>query len=604
MAENQLTAEMERNVVSIGNPVYLNVTFSGAQDVDCPEVRKVDGLQIKYVGPSTQVTIINGRVSQSITHAFLVIPLREGNFEIGPFKTSYKGEVFVSPPVRLRVTGGAGNTGAGVGNTGSTAGPQYPQQAPGNPPGQGFQPYAGDKLFILVDVPRTRIYLNEEVPLTIKLYVDNMNLKEIEFPIINLDGFSAGEWLEPQRRQEMFKGMDYGTLVFQRTLFGIKEGNYRIGPATLKCKMINKKFNQRRPAYFRSGPFDDGDVFGNIFGQVEIYPIELSSNSIDVTVSPFPEEGKPAGFKGAVGDFRMETTIEPRKVKVGDPVTLRTAVSGFGNLDTVNSPMVNGNTDKFKTYDPQTSVKDKQKIFEQIFIPKTDEAKEIPAVTFSYFNPQIGQYVTLKQGPFPLSVEKQTETEKAVKIVSGGGTEETLYPPEKLGQDIIHIKDAVGHVQRKGALLYKDPLFWWAHLVPVLVFFGLYGFMMRRERLKTDERYARFLSAPRSAKSGVSKARSFLSKGDISRFYDVLYKTMQVYIGNKLGIPKGSVTPGHIERKLKEAGGDEEVTKMVHRVFSGCDMARYASTLPDKEAAKEDLSRAEDIIHYLEKTKI
>lgn len=591
--EDVFTAELERDNVSTGNPIYLNVTFKGGQNAPKPYIPPMDGLQIKYVGPATQVTIVNGKMSQSVTHAFLVIPLREGEYKIGPFSITYNGQVYNAPPVDLSVSGTPGSSGG--------VSPGGPYQGAGD--NTARKSYAGDRLFLVIDVPRTQIYMNEEVPLTIKLFVDNMSLKEIEYPLLQLDGFSSGEWEEPQKSQENYQGKEYGTLTFRRKLFGIKEGLYKLGPATLRCKMISRRSTARRPpAFFRGGSFG-GDDFADMFGQFEEYPVELSSNKVNINVLAFPEQNKPAAFKGAVGDFEMEVSVEPKTVKVGDPITVKTTISGRGNMDTVTAPEIK-TTDGFKTYEPQANKKGKQKIYEQIFIPKTDEAKEIPGVSFSFFDPAKGKYVTLSKGPFSVVIQKQTETEKAVKVVTGGGAEETLYPKEKLGQDIVYIKDHIGQVVKKDKYLYRDPLFIGAQFVPLFIFFLMYGMYRRNERMRTDERYARFMSAPRSAKSGIAKARAYLAKNNIVHFYDVVFRTLQEYLGNKLGIPKGNVTGRNVEEKFKNFGGDEGIAKMVRDVFMGCDMARYASTVPDKTVAKEDFEKMQDIISYLEKTKI
>ena len=63
-----LEARLERDQVSLGNPVYLSVTFYGAKNVPQPDISPVRGLQIKYVGPSTKISVVNGKISQSITH--------------------------------------------------------------------------------------------------------------------------------------------------------------------------------------------------------------------------------------------------------------------------------------------------------------------------------------------------------------------------------------------------------------------------------------------------------------------------------------------------------------------------------------------------------
>jgi len=104
--QERLEAVLESNFSSPGNPIYLNLAFYGSKDVSRPDVPEVNGLRIKYVGPSTQISVVNGKVSQSITHAYLIIPLKEGEYKIGPFFADYGGRIFSASPVTLTVKEG------------------------------------------------------------------------------------------------------------------------------------------------------------------------------------------------------------------------------------------------------------------------------------------------------------------------------------------------------------------------------------------------------------------------------------------------------------------------------------------------------------------
>ena len=69
-----------------------------------PDIGSIDGLEMRYVGPSTMMTVINGQVSSSITHMYSVQPLRIGKFQIGPFSFKYKTIITLPTMVSLTVT--------------------------------------------------------------------------------------------------------------------------------------------------------------------------------------------------------------------------------------------------------------------------------------------------------------------------------------------------------------------------------------------------------------------------------------------------------------------------------------------------------------------
>ncbi|MFC1570794.1 BatD family protein [Candidatus Omnitrophota bacterium] len=593
-----LKASLEMNNVSVGNPLYLYVTLIGAQNVDRPETPTIDGLKVKYVGPSVEMSVVNGVVAQSITFTYLIIPLKGGSYEIGPFFVEHSGQMYKAGAVYLSVNSTPGSRTA----TSSTAyrSSSAPTSAPA-PRQQSSQqtPYVGDRLLLTMDIEKDELYINESVTVIIKLYVEGMGLRDIEYPTYSHEGFSVGEFTKPDRHRENYRGVRYDVLEFRQKLFGIKEGDYTLGPATLNCKMVMREGASRRTSIFGVSVFID-DPMGQGY---KTYPVELKSGSIPVTILPFPRENKPANFQGAVGNFNFSADVTPRDVKVGDPVTLKMTISGHGNLDTVTAPAIES-SDKYKTYEPQVSKKGDRKTYEQIVIPKTKDFKEVPAVSFSYFNPRRAKYETITKGPFPIRVAEQPESSKAIRMVAMPDKDHVFYPQEELGEDIIHIKENLGEVQRTGKFLYNSWLFWLFQLVPLGAFLSFYAAYRKRERILTDKSYARSLKAPRKARSGLAKAKAFLGKGEVASFYDSINKTLVEYLGNRFNLAKGNVTFDVVDKRLRPAGCDEGVLDDMRDIFSRCDMARYAPTVPTKPEGEELMDKVKRVIDYLEKTKL
>ncbi|MGD2279028.1 MAG: BatD family protein, partial [Candidatus Omnitrophota bacterium] len=312
--EERLTATLERETVSVGNPVYLNITFYGSKNISPPDLPQVEGLRIKYVGPATKISIVNGRVSQSIRHAYLVIPLEEGDFQIGPFEARYEGRVYEADPVVLIAREVPVTSPLRARKPRPASVSQYEEEP-------AARPYEGERAFIVMEVEKKEMYVNEVVPVTIKLYVDNLQLRDIEYPEFSHEGFSVGEMQKPERSMAVVRGLRYDALVFRRDIFGIKEGDYVLGPAQLRCKVLERVSSRRSSSAGRS-IFDD-DFFRSIMGRYQTYPLELRSKEIPVTILPFPKEGRPEDFRGAIGDFDMDVKVDPKKVKVGDPIVLR-----------------------------------------------------------------------------------------------------------------------------------------------------------------------------------------------------------------------------------------------------------------------------------------
>ena len=99
--EAKFELNLESNRLALGESTQLGLTFYGTQSMPAPDLGNIDGLDIKYLGPSTMMTVINGRVSNSITHMYKVMPLKLGKFRMGPLSFNYKGDTYTSNSANL-----------------------------------------------------------------------------------------------------------------------------------------------------------------------------------------------------------------------------------------------------------------------------------------------------------------------------------------------------------------------------------------------------------------------------------------------------------------------------------------------------------------------
>src|SRR5512144_3120524 len=65
---------------TVGSPdvVYnqafiLTIAIEGAQNVSPPSLYELDAFDVSYLGPSTQISFVNGRMSASISHRYRMV---------------------------------------------------------------------------------------------------------------------------------------------------------------------------------------------------------------------------------------------------------------------------------------------------------------------------------------------------------------------------------------------------------------------------------------------------------------------------------------------------------------------------------------------------
>ena len=450
----------------------------------------------------------------------------------------------------------------------------------------------------MLSIAKKEAYLNEPILVEIKLFINELAVKNVQYPSLSTDGFRLEPFAEPERRQQVMGGISYQVLNFKTFLYPTRAGDLTLGPAKLGANIVIAS-SPRRGMPGDIGSIFDDDVFDEFMGRFETKTVMLESAGIGIKVLPLPEEGKPASFSGGVGKYNFEMSVSPSEVKVGDPVTVRMRVAGDGNLKAVEMPAFKESKD-LKVYDPKVTEQDGEKTLEQVVIPKNDAVRELPVVEFSYFDTSEGKYFTVSKGPFPLTVTPLAKGEEA-KVVGMLASSGPIFrdQPEELGKDIHFIKDEIGPVQRRGATLLRQGGF----IVGIILFFlawlGLFVNYLFRQRLTSDHRLARRLQAPRQAKAGLAQAAAFLGKNDAQNFCDALVRTLQEYFGNKFHVPPNTVTVALIASHMKN--NNDKVLEDLRQVFSECELVRFASAQITVEKMKAHLQKAQETIDFFER---
>ncbi len=574
----------DRNRISLGSSGQLYLTFNDTQNMPAAELSDTEGFRFNYLGPSTRMSIVNGQASSSITHIYTFFPLKTGTFKIGPLKFEYKGDNYASNPINMEVV----------------QGPVQPDTGSIQQQETAETKDISERIFLVMQVKKNRAYLNEIIPLRIKLYVNKLAVRDIQFPEFGHDGFSVGQFEQPKQYQDVLNGVNYEVIEFNTSIFGLRPGEFRIGPGNLKCNLIVSKAVKNRA----SSGFDDlfgPDVFDNFFGKYDTFALNLKAPEVPIIVFNLPEANKPLDFSAAVGEFDMDASVKPQEVKAGDPLTLKMTISGEGNFNTVNVPKLASEAG-FKIYEPQVKQEAGEKVFEQVIIPLNAAIKEIPQVNFSFFNTQAGAYQSVSRGPFPISVLKP-EKDEAARIVENPQVASTSLKEEKLGRDIIFIKDSSGNLRQKARYLYNNHLFLWLQVLPVFSFLFFFILYRLKTRLETDIKYARRLRAPKKAKEGLLRLKNYFDSGNTGAFYDTVFETLQEYLGDKFHLPSKGITVSVISDSLKNKGVAEDVLAKLKDIFNECDLARYSAAAFNKEKMSGTLKELEEVIDYFQRQK-
>jgi hypothetical protein len=513
-AQVAVSASVSNASPAVGEPLQLQLRCTGTSRAGQPPEVSVDGLDIRYLGPSTQMSIINGAMSSSVTHVYQVVPMRAGTFTIPPIEIELEGRRLRTAPVALTVRAG-----------------HAPPAPSGVPPMEKIA-------FAEITVPKKTAYVGEAIPAEIRLFVDGTVQSQIEtIPQIQGEGFTKTKLSEPRREVARRDGREYNVVVFRTAITPGKAGKISIGPADFSfIAQIPRAQRTRQRSLFDM--FDD--VFSNGFGAAQ--RMTARAEAVELDVKPLPVQGRPADFAGAVGDFRLMAEGSPAQVKVGDPVTMRLRVSGRGNFDRVAAPTI-VDAAGWRSYPPSASFAAEDelaisgvKTFEMAVIPETAKTA-MPAYAFSYFDPVAAKYVTLKSEPAPLLVQGAPPPPPPVPQAApstAGDEPEPPVAPAPAAQDILGVHYELGDPRRDFEPLYARRSFLLAQLVPLAILLALIG----RRLLHRDEGQREREGMLREKETLRRKLRS---ESVHAEFFDVAARLVQIETALRTGRLPGSV---------------------------------------------------------------
>ena len=188
---------------------------------------------------------------------------------------------------------------------------------------------------------------------------------------------------------------------------------------------------------------------------------------VDATeVLPVPVEGRPDDYRGAVGRYRIVTQATPTAVSAGDSITLNIGIEGTGPMELVQAPPVSempALTADFKVADQSLAgfVQDTTKLFSTTIRPRREGITQIPAIPFSFFDPNTGKYETAMSDPIAITVDK-SESLSLDAIVgrqrqSGASPKDTGSASRQMMAEFTNDNSAAALVQQSPA----DSGEWW-----------------------------------------------------------------------------------------------------------------------------------------------
>lgn len=557
-------------------------------------------------GPNQQrgMKSVNGKTDTYVSIGFSLQPARPGTYKIGPALAKADGKDFTTKPITIKVSSDAHvNSGNSPGNSSPFPNPAFGFSPPAPTtqfddyilkPGENPEDKVKKNLFLKLDVSKTSCYVGEPITASFKLYSRLRSETQItDAPSFN--GFSVSELdFNSNVRIEELNGRQYNVYTLRKVqLYPMQEGDIALTPlvATNRVSFIKSEYaeRQRHDLFFdMMENFADANAPESSVIEKDI---ELKSEARTIHVKPLPAADIPVNFKGAVGDFSITSAVDKNDLTTDDAGNLQITISGSGNIQLINAPSiawpkgVDGFEARMKEDVDKSSVPIKgHKIFTYPFTLSHTGDFVLPAISFSYFDPETSVYRTVETAPITLHV--------------------------KAGAKKLPFHGNLLRADGQGFLKTHSSEIIYGIIASILILLIL--LLFRNNRTKNKETRQKDIIIDNIANSKPVKkvalsvpenplleAHEKLVAGNAHEFFAVLNCSMKKYLSGKLNIPLEEISKKRIHEEMDTCNVGVGTAHMVNALFEEIEMNLYS--MPQQQHLQIAFEKASEIVALMDK---
>lgn len=533
----QVAAALDRPSVAAGEPFRLTLNVTGAGgDVGTPRFPGLPGVEYHGGSRAQTMQIVNGVVSSSVTLTFTVIARQPGRLVLQGIQVPVDGGTVTPNPVEIAVGQPAARQPGGAAQA-------------GDPPA-----------FVVSNVNKRVVHVGEQLVHALRLNHRVRFGSQVQYAPPSFSGFIT-EPLDASPRPDK---PGYAAMEVRTALFPTAPGTYTLAPATLQFVMIEA---------------DNGDPFSAFFGGGR--NVTLKSDPIQVVVKPLPDAGKPAGFTGGVGSYRLSASLDKTTVDAGKPVTLTLEISGKGLVKSLKEPAM-PEIPGMRRYETITALSTKAmgdaiqgtKTFKVMLIPHTSGKITIPAITYPVFNPASGGYETLRSTPLALAVRPGTG---GPQFAGPTGADATAAGGIRtVHADIRFLKPVTRPGGSSPPRAWPGPGFLAAQALPLIFLCAGLVVAWRRDVVNRDPAKARSRTARRNAVRKLAAAKAAAGRTDAGAVHETVQQALAEYLADRWNVSGSGLTLNAIQQRLRSAGMPDASLTTLAAFWEEADLVRYA----------------------------
>ncbi|MBU4425391.1 MAG: BatD family protein, partial [Proteobacteria bacterium] len=481
----------------------------------------------------SRIEIINGKVNAGVDYTYALQPKKTGAFTIGPAEVKVKGKTIKSNAETLTIVKSI----------------QSPDVDRG-------------PLFLSAALSPKQVFVEEQAIYTLKLF-RQARVGDISLGLPEAEHLTFKQLGKPVEYQSVYKGQSYQVLEVRYALVSSREGIYGIRHSRMSMTVFQSGRKSSR------GLFDD-PFFSFSSGQ----PVTISSEPLELNALPLPQKGRPTDFSGLVGNYKIESHLEPSKIRAGESATMTVLLSGRGNVKRIPDLKL-PELEEIKVYADQPVLMEEtdskglfgSKTMKWALVPEKEGEYQIPSLSISFFDTTGKQYRVIKSPVLSLSVlpVEKAQAQVSQDVLKGHKTEGPgKQEVKELGHDILPVHTSIKNLHSGTRSGIEGLVFWLILIIPLFAYAAT--FLIQKFHRKTTVSVAA-ARARKAAKALTQQCR----KGELSS--NDLTSSIRRYLNERFDLSLGSLT------------SDEAADIVVSKGVSAATAERLRTALQELEDA-------------------
>ena len=446
-------------------------------------------------------------------------------------------------------------------------------------PGEDPHNKINRNLFMKVMVDRKTCYTGEPVVATFKLY-SRLESKSDIVKNPGFYGFSVHDLVNLSDRfvvTENIGGKTFDVHTVRKVeLFPLQAGQYTIDPMEIRNTVKFSRSGVYRKAEQEIVEGVNIETSSQPGDNAYVFETEMRTEPVTIDVRPVPVKGRPPGYDGAVGRFNVAVSISDSSLAKNEEGFLELRLTGSGNLIQVNAPGIDW-PEGVEGFEPVLisqggDASAAGKVFRYAFVSSRPGRYEIPSIDFSYFNPDSGNYKTVRTGKLQVEISREN-------IAVYRGSMELSAEPGKKKRWI------------------------WPTVIGLLVTFALIA-VFRIAAIRKKKQALPIVIAPPSVDvaSLLAPAKRQAQTGG-STFYTALRQGIFEYFREMEGLAGSEMRKDQVAGIMQAKGADTGSISAMITILESCEAGMYTEAVQDTDR-KLMVEKVEELLTSLGKNSL